>query len=68
MTTEPTYTVGRIIHAPDCATPDPRPWPKDYAKLVTAHLAIARLRAALQRCIAPDGEAARLKHEALLES
>lgn len=43
-------------------------WGPEYAKLMNAHRAIMRLRTALQRCIAPDGEAARLKHEALLES
>ena len=85
MTTERSYTVGRIGHcgtslpANDWPVPLAKTnkgiapdfggvWPEDYGKLVAANLAIARLRAALQRCIAPDGEAARLKHEALLES
>jgi hypothetical protein len=65
MTTEHTYTVGRVNLAP---TPYSPAWSPDYGKLVAANLAIARLKAALQRCIPADDEAARLNHEALLES
>jgi len=68
MTIEHTYTVGRVTPLQSMEEFSQRPWPENYDKLVAAHLAIGKLRTALERCIAPDGEAARLKHEALLES